>query len=210
MLRLKNPKETPSGYWRFPRDPSSPRRDEQAMIYGGDLDTLVARISEYRIINEIPLGDPRAEAEDFLCRETNAECLPVRPRGFFAGMLVKGEDLARFVSALAAWMTSADVVPQEEAERRAEICLGCKFHSNLSESSCAGCYGLAGRIAGIIGGRKTRLDSDLKFCGICSCSLQVVVYAPLRILDRAHKLSSFPSNVGDGNPCWQKAAEGQI
>lgn len=211
LLKLRNSRETPNGMWRYPRNPSNPSRAEKDMIFGGDIDHLVARVSEYRIINELPLNDVRADVEDFLCRETGADCSPVRPRGL-SGLKVFGADLARFVSAMASWVTSADMVPQEEAERRAEICASCKMNQPLSDVACAGCYGLAGRILAIIGDRRTRMENVLEYCGVCSCANKIQVFAPLAVLNRAHKLSDFPSNIGDANgtPCWKKAAEGEI
>lgn len=211
MLKLKDSKTVPQGYWRFPRDPSSPRRDDAAMVWGGDLGDLVAKVAEYRIINDLPLGtDVRAEVEDWLCRSTNAECVPIRPRGFASNLLARGEDLARFVNAMTAWWKTDEVVPQEEAERRAELCAGCRFNVELLDVTCAGCYGLAGRIAGIIGNVKTRMENNLKYCGCCSCALHVVVYAPLDILDRSHSNSDMPEDTGqrDANgaviPCWRR------
>lgn len=211
LLKLRNSRETPNGGFRFPRDPSSDRRDEKAMIIGGDIGHLVERVSEYRIINQLPLGDVRAEVEDWLCRETGADCSPVRPRGFGAGLVVRGAELARFVAAMAAWWKTDEVVPQEEAERRAEICASCRYNQPLSDVSCAGCYGLAGRILGIIGERRTRMENNLQYCAICHCANTVQVFAPLAVLNRAHKLSDFPTDIGDGvTECWKKHAEAEV
>jgi hypothetical protein len=210
LLKLRNSRETPNGGFRFPRDPSSDRRDEKAMITGGDIGHLVQRVAEYRIINELPLGDVRAEVEDWICRNVPSECVPSRPRSLAAGLIVRGAELARFVDAMLHWMTTADLVPQEEAERRAETCANCRFNQQLSDVSCAGCYGLAGIILRIIGNRKTRVDGCLAYCAICSCANSVQVFAPLDILNRAHKLSDFPTDIGDGTPCWKKSAEGKV
>jgi len=208
-LKLKNDREVPQFGWRFPRDPQSERMDDAAMIFGGDFADLAAKVANYRIINSLPMGNVDEEIHEWLCHHSPVECVPVRPRGFTANILVRGAELARFVSAMTAWMTTSDLVSQEEAERRAEICAGCRLNVELGDVSCAGCYGLAGRILQIIGNRTTRMENSLRFCGHCHCSNAVQVFAPISILNRAHNVSEFPVDIGDGTPCWQKAAEAE-
>jgi len=203
--------ETPNGGFRYPRNPDDPDFSEVKMIFGGDFQHLVKNVTEYRIINEMPLGDIEQIVQDWMCRNVPVECVPVRPRGFFAGVMARGSELARFMSAVTAWWKEDEVVPQEEAERRGEICASCRFNSPLTETGCDGCYGLAGRILQLLGNRKTRMENNLAFCAICSCSNRVQVFAPLKILNRAHKLSDFPTDIGDGTtPCWKKAAENEV
>lgn len=210
LLKIKRLNEVPQGGWRFPRDPQSNRMDDAAMVFGGDFGDLVKNVAEYRIINQLPLGNVGEEIHKWMCQNISVECVPDIPRGFASGLLVRGAELARFIAAMAAWMTSSDTVPQEEAERRAVICSSCRYNVELGDVSCAGCYGLAGHILEIIGNRQTRMENNLRYCGNCHCSNRVQVFAPLAILNRAHKLSGFPEDIGDGTPCWQKAAEGEV
>lgn len=211
-LLLQNTMRIPSGGWRYPRNIEhdgqkygKPISDGQ-FITGGDFPELVYRVGEFRIINNIPLGDPEAEVNDWLCRNTGAKCSPAKPAAGFAKP-PSGAAIVRFLAAMAKWFVSGDSVSQEEAERRAEICAGCRFNLPPADFSCFGCFGLFARIAAIIGERKTRMNESLRFCGHCGCSLPVVVFTPIALLDRTHANSDFPTDIGQGEqPCWRKVA----
>lgn len=212
MLRLRNTLRVPQNGWIFPRHwtlengkYTAPINDGAELIKGGDFPQLVERIVEYRVINNLPLGDASAEAQDWICRHSGAPCVPANVGRGMLAKIPSGADLARFLYAMAEWMRADDVVPQEEAERRAEICAGCPFNCQIADQACFGCFGLLARIMRIIGQRKTRMDQTIKFCGHCGCSLHVVVFAPLGILNRTHANDTFPEDIG-GQPCWRKAA----
>lgn len=203
MLLIKDRFTTPPGYWRFQQE-GSPEP-----IRGGDYGDLLAKVADYRIINSLPLGDVEAEVNDWLCRNTGAKCVPANPAKPMPGRKARGQDVATFLRALAQWVRSDEVVSQDEAEKRAEVCAGCTWNVE-SIDSCLGCFGLLARIMQIIGNRKTRMDSVLKFCGRCGCSLPVVAFAPMAALDRAHSNADFKGvetgqTEGDGTPtlCWR-------
>lgn len=216
MLLLRNTMRIPRNGWRFPRNWNHDGArythpiDDGKFIYGGDLAELISRVSEYRIINSLPLGEAEIEVNDWLCRTTGAPCAPPKPRDMQAGVKVTGAMVAGFLRAAAEWLTTSDIVPQEEAERRAETCAGCKFNVHVDDGSCLGCFGLLARIMRCIGDRKTRVDAVLKFCGRCGCSLPVVAFSAANILNRAHRNADFKNiETGQvdhaGNPvmCWR-------
>lgn len=210
LLRLRNPMETPPGYFKYPRHPDRPiTNDPKDYIIGGDLVNLIAKVSEFRIINRIPLGDVDAEVSDWLCRHSGAPCAPAKPRDMQPGRKARGGDVARFLKAAVEWIRSDEIVPQEEAERRAEACAGCKWNVLIDDASCLGCFGMAARIMQIIGQRRTRMNEVLKFCGRCGCSLPVVAFAPMQVLDRAHSNADFKGvetgQVEGDKPvlCWR-------
>lgn len=174
------------------------------MIRGGDLPDLTHKVSTYRIINSLPLGDPEAEIQDWLCRNAGAACVPAKQVAPAPGAKANGAMVARFLNAMLQWMLHGGWVEQEEAERRAEICAGCPWNNYLDDAACFGCFGLSEKVLKIIGNRKTRLDDSLRFCSRCGCSNAVSVFVPMDILARAHKLEEFPDDVG-GQPCWKKA-----
>lgn len=199
MFALRNKMETPPGGWRFPRPDGS-------LITGGDVFDLAKKVSDYRIINNIPLGDPESEIQDFLCRQNpHPPCGPANRPQPKPGVKAKGVMVARFLNAMAQWMVHGGHVEQEEAERRAEICAGCPWNTFLDDAACFGCFGLTEKVMKIIGNRKTRMDDSLRFCGLCGCSNAVSAFVPMDILARAHKLDEFPADVGGGVPCWKRA-----
>lgn len=210
MLKLANPFETPPGYFRFPRHLDQPVT-EKNLIYGGDIVDLVSKVAEFRIANGMSVANLELEIGDWLCRNTGATCKPAAPARVDQGVKISGIAVLRFLNAMAAWTVNGGSVEQEEAERRAEVCSGCRFNTFIEDSSCLGCAGAAAKIMRIVGDKKTRVDDSLKFCGACGCSLHVVPFVPLDILNRAHTNSDFPDDTGqgdkDGNPipCWRKA-----
>lgn len=207
ILKLRNPREVPPGYWRFPRNPSGPEpSDPQDFIWGGDFQNLIAKVHEYRVINSLPLGNPEEEIGDWLCRHTGAQCAPSNPPKPLPGVRASGSMVARFLSAMALWTVSSEKVDQEEAELRGETCSNCEHNADIDDQTCLGCFGLIGRIINIIGDRKTRVDSSLKNCNICGCVNAVQAFVPIEILGRVHNLSDFPTDIGDGKTkCWKRA-----
>lgn len=208
LLRLKNPAETPPGYWTYPRHPERPTTsDPNDFIWGGDLQNLVAKVHEFRVINGLPLGDPEAEIQDYICRTRGAQCVPANPAKPLPGRKARGGDVARFLSAMASWMENGGYVEQDEAERRAEICAGCQYNTPVDDAGCFGCFGLAARVMQVIGNRKTRLDGSLQFCGVCGCNNAVQAFVPMDVLAKAHKLEQFPEDIGlpgQKIPCWKR------
>jgi len=205
--------EGPPGYWRYPRypdndDPSMP--EERRFIRGGDFQDLVKRVTEFRIINSLPLGKPEEEIPDWICRHTEAACKPANPAKQMPGMKARGGMVARFLWAMSAWMVHGGHVEQSEADRRSEICANCQFRTTMDDANCFGCFGLMAKVMAIIGNRKARFVNEEAFCGVCGCNCSVQAFVPLEILGRAHKLEEFPEDTGarDENgtpiPCWKR------
>lgn len=211
LLRLRNPFETPPGYFRYPRHPERPlSSDPKDFIIGGDLVNLIAKVSEFRIINRMTLGDVEADVNDWLCRASGAPCSPVKPRDMQPGRKARGGDVARFLKAMLLWLPSRGYVSQEEADHRAELCSGCRFNVPIDDSSCLGCFGLMARIMQAIGPRRTRFQEVLKFCGVCGCSNEVSAFAPMEELNKIYKNLEFPDDIGQVDaggkpvPCWKR------
>lgn len=211
LLKLRNEKLTPPGYWRVDklfRTPSPGLASDY--IYGGDLADLVKKVTEYRIANGLLLGDIDAQVQDWLCRNTEAQCRAANPANKVQSRKAKGVDVARFLMAMAAWMKSDECVPQEEAERRASICSGCKFNVAIDDQACLGCFGLASRVLQVIGDRHTKFDSTLAHCAVCGCHTGVSAFVPMSILAKVHETEEFPDDTGqvepDGTPtrCWKR------
>lgn len=204
LLKIRNTRETPAGYWRF-------ELPNGTLLYGGTLDDLVEKLHSFRINNNLDLGDPSAEIQDYLCRQTpGPKCVPANPAKPLPGVKASGGMVARFISAMIAWMKSDQAISQEEADERSELCGSCSFNAPIDDLACFGCFGILAKIAQVIGNRKTRLDSSLQHCSICGCSNAIQVWAPMDVLSRVHKFEDFPDNIGinDGNgvpvKCWKK------
>jgi hypothetical protein len=88
-----------------------------------------------------------------------------------------------------------ELVAQEEAERRAEICAKCPMQ--IPTSGCWGCKGIAGLLPQIAGAKTTSFDLQLSACGVCGCYNAVSVHLPLSVQQDANL--DFPSY------CWKKS-----
>lgn len=193
----------------FPRYPDRPLTgDPREMIRGGDFGDLVSKVNEFRVINGLPLGNPEVEIQEYICRNTGAECVPANPAKPMPGFKPKGAMVARFLYAMAQWMANGGHVSQEEAEQRAERCSNCAYNTDIDDAAtCSGCFGMAAKIMQVIGDRKTKMDASLKFCGVCGCSNAVQAFVPLDVLAKAHNLVDFPDDVGvpgEKIPCWKR------
>jgi hypothetical protein len=93
-------------------------------------------------------------------------------------------------------------VPQEEAEKRAEICAGCEFNMNIA-GSCGACADRLARALTIIGSRRTRLDDKLGACALCSCALRVAVHIPLEA-QHAGLSQELKEDFRRVDYCWKR------
>lgn len=100
-------------------------------------------------------------------------------------------------------LTIGNAVDQPEAQRRADICLNCPMSSKTSD--CMACGGSrvvanqASEISRMIKGRSV-VPRGIKslYCGVCSCSLSLLVMT---------KISGLSDKLDDPNrpdECWMK------
>jgi hypothetical protein len=93
-------------------------------------------------------------------------------------------------------------VDQAEANRRAEICVGCE--NNVVPGGCAPCLnsGAAAATVGLlIGDRTTPFESSLMSCAACGCMNKAQIWFPLADLQGGMSQTlrdSLPDN------CWKK------
>lgn len=87
------------------------------------------------------------------------------------------------------------VVSQEEAERRAAICITCPH--NKPVAGCFGCHGVGEIISRIIDNKKTSVDQNLHQCSAChGCMLGPKVFLPREVINTDAYKDKLPSF------CW--------
>lgn len=91
-------------------------------------------------------------------------------------------DVLRWAGSMADWALSGlKVVPQDEAERRASICLSCPYNKPIA--GCFGCKGAGDVIRALTKGARTSVDERLYGCEKCSgCALVAKVHLPLEVI----------------------------
>lgn len=168
-------------------------------VRGGDWDDLVANCHKLTIsLGKVPSPDLPQQVESALCDRIGSGCRPCmkvkQTLGFGA--------IVRWVRAMYHFATQAkfELVPQEEAERRAEICVRCPMQ--MSTSGCWGCKGIAGMLPAIAGAKTTSKDGDLRACGVCGCYNAVAVHLPKEV--QGGEDLEFPEW------CWKRSTPPQI
>jgi len=93
-------------------------------------------------------------------------------------------DILRFMQTMWTWRRNGGgFVPQEEAERRATVCLtganGRACPHNEPSSLCLGCKGVSEQLSQLVENRKTSQDNKLMMCSACGCNLHIKVHFPI-------------------------------
>lgn len=135
--------------------------------------------------------------EDQLCQTLDpgwcAYDDPNRPRPVAS---LGWDDVKGALATFGRWLKDGcEVVTQEEAERRAQICSRC--YLNVHITGCSVCQRM---VSEVVGDKKTSVDGVLKACGACKCVLRAKVWFPIKTLDtETEKLQSiYPEH------CWQR------
>lgn len=172
---------------------------EGQIVRGGDWLDLLSNCNKLTIgLGRVPPPDLPLHIENALCERIGSGCVPCtkvkQTLGFGA--------IVRWVRAMYAFATQAkfELVSQEEAESRAEICARCPMQ--ISTSGCWGCKGIAGMLPAIAGARKTSHDPQLKACGVCGCYNAVAVHLPKEV--------QGGDNLEFPEWCWKRPTPPQI
>ena len=83
-------------------------------------------------------------------------------------------------------------VLQQEAERRARICLSCEEHA---QGHCTTCNGLRWITKPMMVGKETPYDKKLSICRICGCILSAKIWVSQEALAACYE-KEYPKN------CW--------
>lgn len=173
---------------------------EGQRVDGGDWGDLVNNCNKLTIsLGKVPPPDITRQIEDLLCKRMagHPNCVPCNK---MRQQKLGFSEIVRWVKAMYQFAANNnfELVSQEEAERRAEICAKCPIQ--ISTSGCWGCKGIAGLLPRIAGARKTSFDPQLKACGVCGCYNGVSVHLPLDVQQ--------DSNLNFPDYCWKKAQSG--
>lgn len=198
----------PGGVWKYNHPP---------MIIGGTYDELVNKVTAFRRSNgysEESIASIEFEIEDQICSSWPGGC----QTGIFSSMTIL-EAQREFKEALKS-IGEDGFVSQQEAERRASICLGCHNHvknANYTAPSQGGCRGcskasqvldatlwkLGLKAVELISpllliGKSTTMDGQLGQCGLCGCLLKLKIWIKNSAGGFAGKENMWPSF------CWMK------
>jgi len=195
MMIIKDKNTVPPGGYRF-TDPTT-----RYTLTASTLDGLLRAVVGYREANGYgQSSDTRGEIEQQMCESYDPYTRQFTCRDSEYPELLTAvgwQHVASFVKVLAKFIQDRpEFVPQEEAERRAEVCSICAY--NVPLSGCGVCRAAIEETLGFLGGRKTSRDAGLRACGVCGCSNRAQVHVPMGVLRAGVRGDAkFPPN------CWK-------
>lgn len=182
IMHLKDLGTSPPGDWKFTQKESG--FSMRAVTFG----SLLNKISQHRANMSYPhVSDGYAtlaeELEDQICQAMSpsdqvANC----EMGLHTPTSVDWKKVGKFLKTMVDWATGHGLKPvsQEEAERRAAICVKCPL--NVGMSGCGVCrQGLQAIRVGILN-KQTSHDAGLRACGVCGCDNKLQVHVPISVL----------------------------
>ena len=176
-------------------------------IHGTTFEMVLNRARDKRRANSIPIGlEFDDEIEEVCCNKYPQEC-EVNKRTLGIPSVSPGlYDVARASAIMIKHKVSdSDLVSQEEANRRAQICRNCPFRAQMT-LPCSRCFSALENVVGwITGSRGTPYDEKLSACGICKCYLSASVWLPLStqclaITDEMKEKFAFAREISG---CWK-------
>ena len=175
IARLKSRILMPHGGLFYIKDPLTGYPLEGTMF-----NMLFDRAVAYRRANSIPIGlDFEEQIEAQVCEKYPDECEINRRALGIPGVQPGLYDVARASAIMIKHKVSEELVPQEEANRRAAICAVCPLRAQMT-LPCSRCFSALENVVGwIVGGRGTPHDEKLAACGICKCYISASVWLPL-------------------------------
>lgn len=187
-MKLRNLSDGPPGGWRFKH------LDTGYISTGTTFQQLVQKVAQYRKNHKVPaVSEGYARLSDEIEADICASLDPTDQATYcdtkFRPLTgIHWREVARFLHTLAAWVSAGfKKVPQDEAERRAAICVVCPL--NVGMAGCAICRTSlkAGRDA--LMQATTSQDAKLEACGVCGCDLKTSVHVPINVLRSAGELN---------------------
>ena len=189
MRCLKNTRSAPPDFfrWTCPHDGY-----EVAEV---DSTTWEEHARKHMKANGHPIPDDfRAQLEDQLCQSLPPQFCKFHDGKWVNTRLTWADVKNGTIAILKSFVDG--FVPQEEAERRAKICVSCPF--NVHVGGCTACKA-SKFVVGELAKKTTPYDARLRNCAICRCHLPAKVHVQKEILDSVTDdavKQAYPSH------CW--------
>ncbi len=169
-------------------------------------DHLMTKVRDERKANGAPMGlELEDEVETWACiaHPDEVDVVDERlPKRRSLGL----DDVVRGTKTILAFkLAGSPLVSQEEANRRAGICIRCPMNL-MWQTSCSVCDKIDDVVRGVIGQIKTPHDQNLRACTICGCSLKAAVHIPNSILNQANnaEMNQAFELAAEAFGCWHK------
>ena len=182
----------PPGGWQYPEGENTVRGDTH--------EDLIAKLTAYRIANQIVLGNPEQDIERYVCQQFPSYCgtdsnqLPpprTAPRTF-------RERVTSWAANRYQYAGGIELEDEETAEARAQVCVNCPSNQEW-RAGCPPCIAATERTLLVINqNRKTK--TVVLGCAIAGHENQTACYLPPKHLKHKNQyLSQLPPR------CWMLA-----
>lgn len=169
---------------------------------------LVKQIFEYRLRNNIPVGDIERDIDNYYCNLWPEVCHkePKDWENGSAGSLPPSEPMLNRVTRWAAMLIHTQpkggytVLSIDEANRRADVCVGCP-NNQPWRGGCSGCSSSASTVlAQLRKTQSTRQQGNLMACSVAGWDNATAAFMPMPTLGLTEEqLQSLPDR------CWRKS-----
>ncbi len=179
----------PPGGWHY--------LENETKISSWSKDSLVTELTEYRIANNLPLGSPQNDIENYVCTNWPHFCLGPKPAQL-ARRKAKKIHIST-VDRIAGWINSRllrkhELETQDVAERRAAVCLDCPKNIPIP-GHCSPCNAERKRKLTLLTEGK-KVPQKLGYCNATYQANEGAIWLPKETL-------RLPENKEDLDPkCW--------
>ena len=182
----------PPGGWHYTQS--------DVTLKGNSLYDLYKVVTDFRVQNHLPLGDVEGDVDSSICGNHPAFChgvdnvtINVLSKNRIAASAELLQDITTWGNNVLRSTEKHLLVSDEEAERRAKICISCPNNANW-RSGCGSCIISAERIcASVRQGRDTKTTRVLGGCHLLRHDNRTAVFLDKEVLASSGNL---PTN------CW--------
>ncbi len=178
------------------------QKESRLTIEGESLDDLAVKVvahRHYKGLSRASIEEAKLDIERQVCsRLTARECVSEgiddewRPINDNPNITLKAV-IGASKAALEFVASGAELVPEAERARRAEICKGCAANNRVTGCKCSVFYKMIDRMV-----PQDRRDPELFVCSCCSCSLQAKTNLPANVI----KAGDAGRNITYVAGCW--------
>ena len=163
---------------------------------------LIEAVIKFRADNVIPIGDAKADVDEYICSNFSHMCHPELPYTVEVHVDNKSNEIKTLTDHMLQWLDRTidhhsidNLEMRTEALRRADICLGCRYNTKWN-SNCGSCSEAVGRMSNIL-----RLGNDvpngqkLRACQILKHENRAAVWLKKEKIMRSNDVPNY---------CWAK------
>jgi hypothetical protein len=163
---------------------------------------LQTAVLNYRIENHLPVGDVKADVDNYICSNWPRQCqdnsnyyTPQQTSPHPNSQLRLVDRITEHLNRVYQHGQGTELVLQAEAERRASICAGCPYNVQW-EVGCAACVGNVTRLGILVRrARETSQSEGMHGCQILGHWNRTAVFLDMQQIGNTAELPDF---------CWAK------